>query len=192
MLKITGKVHSSKKAFTLLEIILAMAIMVIVIPLVFGTFYLIQVSHAKVAILNDAKDYASLNSMAINNLLTNSSAARASGSVDASYVASLYADANGDVYIRHSGSTTEVYDYPHYKLADGTQKWKLELSFQVNALSKTVTYTIDVYDNSNPSATTPYYSLQSSVFLPNGNRNETEQLESSTGTYINFSNPVLP
>jgi len=191
MRKLIRKAHSSKKAFTLLEIILAMAILVIVIPLVFGTFYLIQVSHARVAILNDAKDYAALNSMAINNLLTNSSAARASGSPDSSYVASLYADANGDVYVRQGGSTSMLYDYPHYTLADGSQKWRLELSFNVNSFSKTVTYTIDVYDNANPSAGVPFYSLESSVFLPNGNRNETEQLESGTGSCINFTNPVI-
>jgi|LSQX01.3.fsa_nt_gb uncharacterized protein (UPF0333 family) len=190
MRKLTRK-SLSKKAFTLLEVVLAMAITIIVIPLIFGTFYLIHESHAKVAVINDAKDFASLNSTAINNLLVNASSARASGSVDGAYVATIYADSNGDLYIRQAGSTSKAFEYPHYTLADGTQKWRIELNFQVNPFSKTVDYTIDVYDNSNPSATEPYYKLESSVFLPNGNRVDTEQLEPGSGSYINFSNPVL-
>ncbi|MBN1892371.1 MAG: type II secretion system protein [Clostridiales bacterium] len=188
MRKILNKSTHSKKAFTLLEIILAMAIMVIVIPMVFGTFYLIYRSHAEVTVLNDAKDYASLNVLAINNLVENASSAKASGSFEgANYMAAIYVK-DGELWVTSGSGDTQAFDYPQYTLADGTKKWDIGVSFSVLPPTKTIKYTVTVYDNANPGV--PYYTLDTSIYLPNGNRNGTELLEASSGSWLNYSNPV--
>lgn len=190
MRKIIRKSAHSKKAFTLLEIILAMAIMVIVIPMVFGTFYLIYRSHAEVTVLNDAKDYASLNVLAINNLVENASAAKAAGSFEgANYMAAIYVY-GGELWVTDGSTPHQAFDYPQYTLADGTKKWDIGVSFTVLPASKTVEYTVTVYDNANPGI--PYYTLDTSIYLPNGNRSDTEVLEASSGAWLNYSNPASP
>jgi prepilin-type N-terminal cleavage/methylation domain-containing protein len=191
MRKNTKTSKSSRKAFTLLELILVIAIMVIVIPMIYGTFYLIQVSHARVVVINDAKDYASLNAMAIDNVIANASAATASGSVGGGYTAAIYIDsASGDLYLKQgTGAAVRAFDYPQYHIADGSQKWKLNIVFTVDSSSKTVTYTIKVLDSSKPVGSNVTYSIESSVYLPNGNRKDTEMLVSSSGSVLNFSNP---
>ncbi|MBN1892556.1 MAG: hypothetical protein JW780_07225 [Clostridiales bacterium] len=191
MHKIARKTNSSRKAFTLIEIILAVAIMIIIIPMIYGTFYLIQVSHARVVVMNDARDFASLNAMAIDNILANTSAATASDSGVGGYAAALYVDSSSGVLFvqQGSGAAVPAFDYPQYNLADGKQKWKLDITFQVNSSSQTVDYVIEVLDNAKPTGSDPYFTLRSSVYLPNGNRNETELLVSSTGARINFTKP---
>ena len=191
MHKKTRKSFSSQKAFTLIEIILAVAIMIIIIPMIYGTFYLVQVSHARVVVLNDARDFASLNAMAIDNILANTSAAIASDSGVGGYAAALYVDStSGVLFVQQgSGAAVPAFDYPQYNLADGKQKWKLDITFQVNSSSQTVDYVIEVLDNAKPTGSDPYFTLRSSVYLPNGNRNETELLVSSSGARINFTKP---
>lgn len=181
---------SSKRAFTLLELILVIAILVITIPMIYGTFYLVQVSHARVVVMNDAKDYASLNALAIDNVITNASAATASGAVGGGYTAAIFVDpTTGDLFIQQgTGAPARAFDYPHYHTADGSQKWKLNILFTVDAASKTVMYTIKVIDNAHGSDVV--YTIQSSVYLPNGNRNDTELLVTSSGTVLNFTNPA--
>lgn len=191
MHKKTRRSISSRKAFTLIEIILAVAIMIIIIPMVYGTFYLVQVSHARVVVLNDARDFASLNAMAIDNILANTSAATASNSGVGGYTAALYVDSSsGELFVQQGASAAvPAFDYPQYSLADGKQKWKLDITFTVNSSVQTVEYVIKVLDNAKPIGSDPYYTLRSSVYLPNGNRNETELLVSSSGTMINFTKP---
>lgn len=191
MIRIRKERHNSKKAFTLIEIVLAMAIMIIVIPLVFAAFYLVQLSHAGVAVLNDAKDYAALNAMAIENVVINASAGSVSGAVDGSYSSSVYCS-SGRLYFRNGGSAVPMFDYDQYKIASGEDKWDVDVLFTLSAGNQTLTYSVRLFDNSDPSATSPYYVLTSSVYLPNGNRNDSEKLESgSNAKCFNFTNPAV-
>ncbi len=183
------KAKSSKRAFTLLELVLVIAILLIMMPIIYGTFYLVYISHTRVILVNDARDYASLSAMAIDNVITNASSADAADSVAGPYAAAIYADTtDGNLYIKKgTGAAVKAFDYPQYNAPSGAQKWKLVITFTVDSASKTVMYRIDVIDNATADIA---YTLESSVFLPNGNRSDSEKLETGAGKVLNFSNPA--
>jgi len=177
--------HNKKnKGFTLLELVLAMAIMLIVVPFMFGTFYIINVSHANVTLINDAKDYAALNGRAIENLLINAKAVSvsSSSSPEAGYkVLSFTSD--GTLLL----NGTAAFTYDHYKVKDGTQKWTLAVTFTLDAGSKTINYTIQVKDNSKVGKPVKY-TLNSSVYMPSA---QVDLLLGSTGTVVKFYEPTF-
>jgi len=187
---IKRETNASKKAFTLIEIVLAMAIMIIVIPLAFSAFYLVQRSHASVAVMNDAKDYASLNSRAIENLVLNASNASVTSSQDTAYDNSIFSN-SGVLYLRKGGVSDVLFDYTQYTITSGQEKWKVTVDFSLSSGTNTLSYTVHLFDNSDPSSLTPYYSLSSSVYLPNGNRNENEKLVTGSGSVFNFDFPSV-
>ncbi len=176
--------NRKNKGFTLLELVLAMAIMLIVIPFVFGTFYIINVSHANVTLINDAKDYAALNGRAIENILINSKAVTVSNSTSPEAGFSVLSfDADGKLLLNGS----EAFTYDHYKVKDGTQKWTVSVSFLLESGSKTLNYTIEVKDNTKPGKPVKY-TLVSSVYLPSA---QPDLLLGSSGTVVKFSKPTF-
>lgn len=64
----TAKYSKQLRGFTLIELVLVMAIMLILTFVIFATFSIINTSHARVAVMNDVKDYAALHMQAIENL----------------------------------------------------------------------------------------------------------------------------
>lgn len=177
------KSHNKKKAgFTILELVLAMAIMLIVVPFIFGTFYIINVSHANVTLINDAQDYAALNATAIENILINAKAVTvsSSGSPGPGYSVLSY-DSNGNLLL----NGVPAFDYDHYKVKDGNQKWSLDVLFTLDAGKKTVNYTITISDKSKAK---PVYKLNSSVYLPSA---QVDLLVGTTGTKVNFKEPTF-
>lgn len=176
----TKSCNRKNKGFTLLELVLAMAIMLIVIPFVFGTFYIINVSHANVTLINDAKDYAALNSRAIENILINSKAVTVtSSSTPQAGFSVLSVDAT-DGRMLLNGS--EAFTFDHYQV-NGKQKWLLRVTFNLEAGSKTLNYTIEVLDNAKASKPTKY-TLTSSVYLPSA---QPDLLIGSSGSVVKFS-----
>lgn len=170
--------------FTILELVLAMAIMLIVVPFAFGTFYIISVSHAEVALVNDAKDFATLNANALENILINSDGIIVSNSTspETGYAVISF---NTDSELLVDGAT--VFDYTPYKLKDGTLKWDLDVSFELDAVNKIVKYTILVRDNAKLSHPI-MYSLRGSVYVLSANPS---LLAGTTGDIVKFSRPVL-
>lgn len=168
-----------RKGFTLLELVLAMAIMLIVVPFMFGTFYIINVSHANVTLINDAKDYAALNGRAIENILINAKSVSIGGSGDSV----LSFDGDGNMLLNGA----RAFNYDHYKVKDGTQKWLLDVTFSLDAAHKTINYTILVKDNSKAGKPVKY-TLSSSVFLPSA---QSDLLVGTTGKSVGFSEPTF-
>jgi prepilin-type N-terminal cleavage/methylation domain-containing protein len=176
--------YKKNKGFTLLELVLAMAIMLIVVPFVFGTFYIINVSHANVTLINDAKDYAALNGRAIENILINAKAVSVSSSSSpvAGYNVLSF---NSDGTMLLNGVAAFTYD--HYKVKDGTQKWILAVTFSLDAGSKTINYNIQVKDNTKAGKPVKY-TLNSSVYLPSA---QADLLLGTTGTVVKFYEPTF-
>jgi prepilin-type N-terminal cleavage/methylation domain-containing protein len=176
--------NRKSKGFTLLELVLAMAIMLIVIPFVFGTFYIINVSHANVTLINDAKDFAALNGRAIENILINAKAVTvsSSSSPEAGYSVLSF---NTDGTMLLNG--TPPFTYDHYKVKDGTQKWTLAVTFVLDPGTKTINYTIQVKDNSKVGKPVKY-TLNSSVYLPSA---QVDLLLGTSGTVVKFYEPTF-
>lgn len=180
----TKSCNRRKKGFTLLELVLAMAIMLIVIPFVFGTFYIINVSHANVTLINDAKDYAALNGRAIENILINSKAVNVSSSTssEAGYTVLSF---NADGVLLLNGNPPFTYD--QYTVEDGTQKWILAVTFLLDPGTKSINYTIQVKDNTKTGKPVKY-TLSSSVYLPSA---QADLLVGSSGTVVKFYEPTF-
>lgn len=177
----------NKIAFTLLELVLVMAIMVLLCSYIFSTFYIINSSHADVAVLNDAKDYLALNNRAIQNILCNASAASVDGSSIADVggtgsIERIFVDAVSGRIVYSSGSSGTQFlleNYEQYKLSDGSDKWSIELLFYANSGSQTVSYTIKLIDNATD---TEYTQLQSSVYLPSADSSSVVSNGTGSGT----------
>lgn len=184
------KSHTCKKrGFTLLELVLAMAIMLIVVPFVFGTLYIINVSHANVTLVNDAKDYATLNGRAIENILINAKEVKVSSSATPeSPYSVLYFDSTAGGKLLLNGAAP--FDFDHYTVKDGAtskQKWNLDIVFQLDKANKTLNYTIKVMDNAKASKPVKY-TLNGSVYLPSA---QTDLLVGTTGNVVKFKEPAF-
>lgn len=183
-MQVTKPNNKKTKGFTLLELVLAMAIMLIVVPFIFGTFYIINVSHANVTLINDAKDYAALNGRAIENILINAQAVTVSSSSSpAAGYSVLSFNTDGTMLL----NGTAPFTYDHYKVEDGTQKWLLAVTFTLEPGTKTINYTIQVKDNSKAGKPVKY-TLNSSVYLPSA---QTDLLVGTTGTVVKYYEPTF-
>jgi type II secretory pathway pseudopilin PulG len=176
-------VKSKKPGFTLLEIVLVMLILVFMIGIFFAVFNVINVSHAKVAVMNDAKDYVELNMEAVTNLIVNSQKIKFTNDptwsvgVDDANTMSLYFDSynslgtSGYLYFVGKGVTSPapVFSYDQYKVSSGKNKWYINATFAISPTnSKIVIVKLVVMDNSSAPAT-PYKggTLIRSIYVPN-------------------------
>lgn len=71
----------SRLGFTLLEMVLVLAIMMIMSVYLLSTFKIVNYSHIKVSAVNDMHDYASLNLNAVSNALCNSTSIKTGSSI---------------------------------------------------------------------------------------------------------------
>ena len=173
---------SNKTGFTLIEIVLVMAILVFMIGAFFAVFRVIYISHAKVAVMNDAKDYAELNMEAITNLIVNSKSITFCNNpnwvvgVDDANAISLYFDSwdpvstTGKLYFGKGVQplTSPIFTYDQYTIGNGKNKWYIVPTFSrdITNPSKMVKVQLALYDNSS-SSTDPYLTLTRSIYLPN-------------------------
>ena len=180
MYKIMKRVQSLR-GFTLIEMMLAIAIILMMTTLIFSTFYIVNSSHARVAVINDAKDYAALNMDSINRLVVNSEQIKLTDPVPTDYT-KLYYD---DSVLKYG--TGEI-AFEQYKLADGRPKWRIKSTYKGVGLMLSVR--LDVYDNSTSNlsdvAAHPYYTLTRSIYLPNNN----EEIV-GTGSDLYYKIPVF-
>jgi len=164
-----SKNSCSKRAFTLIEMMLAIAISMLFVTLIFATFYIVNSSHAKVAVINDAKDFASLNMNAISNMIINSdfillSNVSIPSDVNRNYLSVFYDSSTSSVlWYRTANNSGVAFTYDQYTVTGGTVKWKISPSFSKDS-AHSVKVNLDIIDNSTG---TVYYTLTKTIFLAN-------------------------
>ena len=184
------KVRKSKSGVTLLGMMLVSAILVILVSFVFATFTIINTSHAQVAVINDAKDFADLNMRALSKLVVNAdrvaltnSSALTSTDLGNKLSTSVYFDTGTSElhYTNGSGDHVAV-AYPQYTINNGAEKkWSVSPTF--TASGQAVTVRLDVYDNSSDEI---YYTLTKTIFVPN-----LISISGSSGSVLKFGKPTF-
>lgn len=139
MIKLSKKNASGMKkvGFTLLEMVLVVAIMLILFSYIVSTFQIVANSHTSVAMINDLHDYGSMNLKAIQNNLINATSIGKGGSTIS------VADGNHVVL----DSSPLLPSYSQYKGNANGARWKVELSFKSDAAKKAVYATIVFRDS---------------------------------------------
>ncbi|MBO4927831.1 MAG: type II secretion system protein [Clostridiales bacterium] len=140
-----------KKGFTLIEMVLALAIMAIMCTYVVSTFKVVNYSHLKVVTVNNMHDYASLNLQAAQNVIQNAkSISKSSGKI-------IGIAGGNDNYVCYGSTSTKLLPgLTQYHTGSGKAKWRLEMEVKTDKASKTVTITLKMYDNAIPSSDITY------------------------------------
>ena len=192
MNKKATRIGRFSRGFTLLEIMLVMSIIVIFSSIIYATFYIVNTSYARVAVLNDAKDFAAMNMQAIEANLVNANFVLLSDSPSLSQATTdhlLVVDATGLKLNNASGSHV-VLPYSKYKVSKGNvniDKWTLSTTYTKSGTS--ILITISVMDNAKPAAPA-FYTLTKTIFLPNITvANITGNASGTCIYYKNFSPP---
>jgi len=182
---------ATSSGFTLLELMIVMAIMVLFISFIFGTFYIINASHARVAVLNDAKELASFNMEAIENLMINASDV---------ILTNEYSPLSGYTVIRFDDSKLKYNDIDAFTFNQYTintssankNKWDVSATFVKSATGKAVDVTVIIKDRSKSPAT-DFYKLTKTILLLNVKNNTGSQITVSTtpANVIKCKYPVL-
>lgn len=191
-MQINNHIKSRRTGFTLIEIVLVMAILILMISTFFAVFSIINTSHANVAVMNDAKDYVQLNMEAVNNLIVNSKEIEFCNDptwyVGDANTMSLYFDSynhlidptgtiyNGSLFFDKGdllNPEPAVFTYPQYTIGSGLDKknkWYIEATFSIDpaADSKIVKVVLVVMNNSKSPAV-PYSGgrLVRFIYVPN-------------------------
>lgn len=137
--------NKRRKGFTLLEMVLVLAIMVIMSVYLVSTFKIVNFSHLKVSKVNDMHDYASLSLQAISNKLCNATSI-SSGS-------------------KLKSDGTYIVDSAGNKLLSGFDmlyNYATTIKFKTDPGSKTVTVTIVIKDKNSDVS----YQDQTVVYCP--------------------------
>lgn len=178
-----AKIIRNRVGFTLVELMLVMALMLIFIGFVFSTFYLVNSSHANVVVINDAKDFASLNMDAISKLVINADKVIISGTAVPSAGQTSVYFTNSVLFYSNTSGATQAFTYNQYTVAGGSDKWQILSTFTKKGTLLTVQ--LNVYDN----ATSPkqlYYTLTRDIYLPNIVK--ADQITGSSGTVVTYEN----
>lgn len=168
------RVYKNKKAFTLVEMMLAIAIIMLTMDAFYGLILMSYQAHLKVFNTNDATDYAMLNARAIENVLVQ---------------AKEFSSGSGAHKVSCDGTIATLDNAPMFTMtqvtyADGSAKWKLDITFTPGSQKGEISYTIKVYDNYyNPGNLTTTYS--STVWVPHCD----STLSGETNTvYLSYNN----
>jgi prepilin-type N-terminal cleavage/methylation domain-containing protein len=164
-----------RSGFTLLEIVLPMAILLILITVVYSTFYIVNASHARVAVINDAKDFASINMQAIENLTANANTVKISSTpaliagdtgCTAIYFVTDATTKESVLYYHKDGSPeTKAFTFSQYTIDGGAKKkWSVQATFSNPSKTGVITVKLDIVDNSTG---TVYYTLQKDLLMLN-------------------------
>ena len=184
----------SKRGFTLVELVLVMAITLIFVTIGFAVFSIVNTSHARVAVLNDAKDFAALNMQAIENLTADASEIELlSSPVSQAGCISVYFTKNASTkesvlwYLTDSGSAVRAFDYGQYFInGNTTRKWSILTSqpiFTTTGTTGIIHVKLQVVDNASGNV---YYTLSKDlIFL---NITTADAVTGSSGTVIKVKN----
>ena len=141
-----NKKKTRKSGFTLLEMVLVIAIMVMMSFYLFSTFKTVNYSHLKVAVVNDMHDYASLTLKAIQNHLCNATSISAGDAITL--------DDKGE-YVLINGQQA-LPGFTQYHAGDSSAKWGLNLKITTDKASRTVKVVLEMKDNAYPSSGIAY------------------------------------
>ena len=183
-MKIRNNIKQNRIGFTLIEVVLAMAILVLMLSTFFAVFSIINTSHANVAVMNDAKDYVQLNMEAVTNLIINSEKITFCTNptwqvgVDDASTKSLYFDSNymtapkGELYFDKGDHASPVFTYPQYSTGSGSNqknKWYINATFSIDSTDKKIVKVELIVMNNSKSPAVPYSGgrLTRSIYVPN-------------------------
>ena len=137
---------SSRKGFTLLEMVLVLAIICMMSFYLFSTFKVVNYSHLKVAVVNDMHDFASLNLQAISNALCNSTSVSAGSNIKV--------DGSGDFVALNSDNILP--GFVQYHVGGVQAKWGVALKITTYPESRVVRVAIELTDRAQPSSGVAY------------------------------------
>lgn len=146
MIRICKNKTSMKAGFTLLEMVLVIAIMMIMSFYLYATFKTVAHSHLKVTLVNDMHDYASLSLKAIENNLCNATQIGEGDDIEL--------DENS-TYVKINNANA-LPGFTQYHTTTGQPRWSLNLKITTDKVSKTATVVLELTDNGVPSADVAY------------------------------------
>ncbi len=178
MLKINKKKasHTSKVGFTLLEMVLVMAIMLICFTYLVSTFQIVTKSHTSVAMINDMHDFASMNLKAIANCLCNATDFSVSDHT-------IAVGGMGDCVEYDSNNLLPSYN--QYKGNQNGHRWRVVLSFTTHSSTKIVDVEINLYDTMEGNVRA--FTDRMSVYCP-----AAVHMTDTTSDSISFSKTPVP
>ncbi len=153
------KYNKSRKGFTLLEVVLAIAIMMLTASVFFSLILVVVKSHTNVVAANDMADFAMLNGRAIENAIINSKSVGDSGGK------TIKVKGN-----RVCKGATPLLSMEQYEIIPSNDKWEISVSFKSDAATRTVYYTVTLKDQANKiDGVNKYtYTYSGSVYIPHG------------------------
>ncbi|MCR5804856.1 MAG: type II secretion system GspH family protein [Clostridia bacterium] len=116
--------NKSKKGFTLLEVMLAVAIMAMCAGIFFSLILVVVKSHTNVVAANDMEDYAILNARAFENSIINCQKVNVSGS--GSKTIKIFKN-------KLVKNNIPLFNLQQYDIVPSGDKWKVEFQCKVNA-----------------------------------------------------------
>lgn len=151
------KVCKTKRAFTLVEVMLAVAIIALTAGIFFSLILVVMKSHVNVVTTNDVADFALLNARALENTVVN---AKTIGE------GSNKISVQGNKLCKNG---TPLFDLDQYKVEPGDQdKWQMTFNYEINE-NGLCTYSINLKDNSSTAVEglNKYnYTYNGSVYVP--------------------------
>ena len=146
MIRLNKNIKNRKAGFTLLEMVLVIAIMIMMSFYLYSTFRTVNYSHLKVTVVNDMHDYASLSLKAIENHLCNATSITKGSSITV--------DDKGE-YVLVNGNNA-LPGFTQYHAGSDKAKWGITLKFYTDSKSKTVRVVLELKDNAYPASGIAY------------------------------------
>ncbi|MBP5416336.1 MAG: prepilin-type N-terminal cleavage/methylation domain-containing protein [Clostridiales bacterium] len=178
MIRVNKNKKNRRIGFTLLEMVLVIAIMMMMSFYLYSTFRTVNFSHLKVAVVNDMHDYASLTLKAIQNHLCNATSIGDGADIklsdQADYV--LINDANA------------LPGFTQYHTGNGSAKWGLSLKISTDRTSKTVHVVLELTDRAYP-ASGIAYTDEVTIYCPSCTPDNMAEL--TDADHCSFSNEPI-
>jgi type II secretory pathway pseudopilin PulG len=146
MIRLYKNKKNRKAGFTLLEMVLVIAIMMMMSFYLYSTFRTVNYSHLKVTVVNDMHDYASLTLKAIQNNLCNATSVKKGDTIKV--------DEKGE-YVLINGNNA-LPGFSQYHAGSDKAKWGVTLKFYTDKPSRTVRVVIELKDNAYPASGIAY------------------------------------
>lgn len=160
--------NKSKKGFTLLEVMLAIAIMAMCAGVFFSLILVVVKSHTNVVAANDMEDYAILNARAFENSIINCR------KINVSESGSKKIRIFKNKLVKNN---VPLFNLQQYNIIPSGEKWKVSFACKVSA-DGTVEYKFVLTDNAAAtSGINKYtYTYENTVYVPH-----CEEINATTG-----------